>query len=405
MRPLPYYKSLDGVRGIAVLMVMLIHNRLLPVGWVGVQVFFVLSGFLITGILVSQTDRPFANFLGRFYWRRGLRIWPLYFLFLVLCGIAYFFLRIPETWNTAWVWLTTFTYNIARISPKFATSDYFDHFWTLCVEEQFYLVWPFVVFLLPLKHFRRLVLLIVLAGPFIRYATGLWLSGHFASLSTIQRGVHSLPTSHLDAFAAGALLAVMPTGFRERIAPKARLMFFVVLLVTVAAGITQSWVLWRHGLPAHWLAFGYDDLQYFHQSVWAYSLLNLTGACLIFCAIEDATFSRLLSFRPLVFVGMISYGLYLWHLPIMHILVVTWPADQHSLTGLVRFAVFFFGTLAVATLSYFGFERHFLRMKKLSFGTARSPHQGTPLTASAGHGLGDNPTDSPAEGAPRSGGD
>ena len=353
---------------------MLIHNRLLPIGWVGVQVFFVLSGYLITGILLSQTDKPFSNFLSRFYWRRGLRIWPLYFLFLALCAIASFFLRIPETWSTSWAYLASFTYNIARISPRFTDSDYFGHFWTLCVEEQFYLVWPFVVFLLPLKHFRRLVLFLVLGGPFIRYVTGLWFSAYFDSLSVIQRGVHNLPTSHLDAFASGALLAVLPAGFRERIAPKARRIFFVVLAVTMTTGIVQAWFLWRHGLPPHWLAFGFDNLEYFHQYVWAYSLLNFTGACLIFCALEDITISRLLSFRPLVFIGTISYGVYLWHLPLMHILVVTWPADPHSLTGLVRFAVFFFGTLAVATLTYFLYERHFLRMKKLSLSPAMRPN-------------------------------
>src|SRR6266446_5951817 len=90
----PHYKALDGVRGIAVLMVVLIHSRFLPIGWVGVQIFFVLSGFLITGILLSQKAQPFSAFMARFYWRRGLRIWPLYFLFLSLCGVAFHFLCI-----------------------------------------------------------------------------------------------------------------------------------------------------------------------------------------------------------------------------------------------------------------------------------------------------------------------
>src|ERR1041385_2325106 len=154
MSAFPYYKSLDGIRGVAVLMVVFLHSRLMPFGWVGVQVFFVLSGFLITSILQTQTDRPFGFFMRRFYWRRGLRIWPLYFLFLALCLIAHACLRIPETWPSAWPWLASFTYNIVRISPHFADSDYFGHFWTLCVEEQFYLVWPFAVFFLPLKYFR-----------------------------------------------------------------------------------------------------------------------------------------------------------------------------------------------------------------------------------------------------------
>lgn len=373
MGALPYYKSLDGIRGIAVLMVMLIHSHLLPIGWVGIQAFFVLSGFLITGILVSQKNSPFSVFIGRFYWRRGLRIWPLYFLFLILCAIAYAFLRIPETLASTWIWLVTFTYNIARISPEFNDSYYFGHLWTLCVEEQFYLVWPFAVFLLPLRRFRWLVLLIVLSGPFIRYFTGLYFSEFFDSPFSIQRAVHNMPTSHLDAFASGALLAVLPSDLRARIAPKASLIFLAVLAVTITTGILQAWFLWQHGLPPHWFALGYGELEYFYQYVWAYSLLNLTSVCLVFCAIENTAISRLLSFRPLVFIGAISFGFYVYHLPLMHIFAAAWPADYRSLSGLGRFVVFFFTTLAVSAFSYFYFERYFLKMKSLSWKAIMRP--------------------------------
>src|ERR1017187_8927915 len=82
-----YYKSLDGFRALAVLMVLMIHSRWLPIGWVGVQMFFVLSGFLITSILVAQKQTGFSDYIGYFYWKRGLRIWPLYFLFIALSGI------------------------------------------------------------------------------------------------------------------------------------------------------------------------------------------------------------------------------------------------------------------------------------------------------------------------------
>ena len=128
-------------------------------------------------------------------------------------------------------------------------------------------------------------------------------------------------------------------------------------------------------LAARWLArcllsFGYGGLEYFHQYLWAYSLLNLTSICLIFCAIEDAAIARLLSFRPLVFIGTISFGVYVWHLPLMRIFSLAWPAGQHSLIGLFRFVIYFFTTLGVAALSYFCFERHFLRMKHLLMSTA-----------------------------------
>jgi peptidoglycan/LPS O-acetylase OafA/YrhL len=144
--------------------------------------------------------------------------------------------------------------------------------------------------------------------------------------------------------------------------------FLGVLLFTMLAGLAQCWVLWRHNLPPHWLAFGYDDLIYFRQSVWAYTLLNLTSAALIFCALQDNVIARLLSFRPLIYVGAISFGVYVWHLPLMRIFAAHWPAQEHSAAGLLRFAVYFVTTLAVASISYYSFERYFLRMKKFTFG-------------------------------------
>ena len=384
MSALPYYKSLDGMRAIAVLMVMCIHSRLMPIGWVGVQMFFVLSGFLITGILITQTNRPFGLFLRRFYWRRGLRIWPLYFLFLGLCAIAYAIWGIPESWRSAWIWLVTFTHNLARMSPHFVDSDYFGHFWTLCIEEQFYLVWPFLVFFIPLKHFRRFVLAVIIAGPVLRYLTAIICASYFDSPGEVQRAVHSLPTSHLDAFASGALLAVAPVEWVRKLAPWAARIFFGVLLVTILAGLAQSVVLWRHHLPPHWLALGYDDLVYFRQSVWAYTLLNLTSAALIFCAINDTRIARVIAFRPLVYVGAISFGVYVWHLPLMRIFTTHWAANEHSMAGLARFAVYFLTTLGVASLSYYGFERYFLRMKKLTFGAIWKRGLKAPADASPG---------------------
>ena len=364
------FQGLDGVRALAVLMVLLIHSRLLPIGWVGVQTFFVLSGFLITSILRSQVDQPFSDYVRAFYWRRTLRIWPLYFFFLMLCAVAWSVLKIPETWHAAWRWLITFAYNFAGTSPRFEDSNYFGHFWTLCVEEQFYLVWPFVVFFLPLKQFRRLVVVLVLAGPVIRFVTGFFLAQRLGDPGHIQHAVQNLPTSHLDAFASGALLAVLPEDWRQRLAGRSELIFGGAAAVTVAAGLLQSALLWRHGLKAHWLAFGYGGLEHFQQYIWAYSLLNLTSAALIFCAMQDTLLKRLLSVRPLTFIGTISYGLYVWHWPLLHLFSDTWKSDPHSVQGLARFGIYFLTTLAVASLSYFCLERYFLRMKDRSWGKA-----------------------------------
>jgi peptidoglycan/LPS O-acetylase OafA/YrhL len=149
------------------------------------------------------------------------------------------------------------------------------------------------------------------------------------------------------------------------------------------------------------MALGYDDLAYFHQNVWGYSALNFSSAALVFCALENATVSRLLSFRPLAFVGMISFGVYVWHLPLMRVAAMVWPAEPHSIVGLVRFAVYFVVTIAVATLSYFGFERYFLRLKKRAYkAESISPRRASMAPPFAGPVL--NAGNSPAlEGNPR----
>src|SRR6267154_625078 len=97
-----YVKSLDGIRGLAVSLVVLFHFGLFPAGWVGVQIFFVLSGYLITSILLLEKARPFAEYVGRFYWRRSLRIFPLYFAFLAVVLATYVAIGKPESFAADW---------------------------------------------------------------------------------------------------------------------------------------------------------------------------------------------------------------------------------------------------------------------------------------------------------------
>src|ERR1041384_7535009 len=95
-----YIKSLDGIRGIAILVVILFHFGYLPFGWMGVQIFFTLSGFLITSILISDRDGPFLPYIGRFYWRRTVRIFPLYYFFLALITVLFFATEYPRSFSS-----------------------------------------------------------------------------------------------------------------------------------------------------------------------------------------------------------------------------------------------------------------------------------------------------------------
>src|SRR5581483_5500237 len=136
-------------------------------------------------------------------------------------------------------------------------------------------------------------------------------------------------------------------------------------------GLGNSFALAARGLPPHWLALGYDDLSHFRQYVWSYSLLNITSAALIFCLMERKLLPGLFEHRVAVYLGSISYGIYVWHLPILHVLFTHWPAEPHSPEGILRFLVLVTATVGVATLTYFGFERTFLRMKGKSRGSGK----------------------------------
>src|ERR1700692_814482 len=103
--------ALDGVRGVAILMVMLFHSLFLGFGWTGVQVFFVLSGYLITSVLLTDTDLSLSLYLKRFYWRRALRIFPLYFGVLTLVGTVYLLTGRPAAFGEHWFSLALYTLN------------------------------------------------------------------------------------------------------------------------------------------------------------------------------------------------------------------------------------------------------------------------------------------------------
>ena len=145
MRDVP---ALDGLRCFAILIVAMYHFHILAAGWIGVQIFFVLSGFLITSILLDAKARHSGTYFTRFYWRRTLRIFPLYFAYLAVAALAFALIAAPSAWRDLSGWLVTYTSNFSRMIVYDKGTEFFVHFLSLAVDEQFYLVWPLVVFLL-----------------------------------------------------------------------------------------------------------------------------------------------------------------------------------------------------------------------------------------------------------------
>src|SRR3954464_5417017 len=135
-----YIRSLDGVRALAIVLVMTFHAQMNHYGWMGVQLFFVLSGFLITGILWKEKFRQerLPNKFKKFWARRSLRIFPLYFGYLAVLGLTYLIIHFPVYYPTYFPYLVSYTFNYSRTIPGWQGNPLFTHLWSLSIEEQFY---------------------------------------------------------------------------------------------------------------------------------------------------------------------------------------------------------------------------------------------------------------------------
>ena len=207
---------LDGVRGVAIILVLISHLDWTPpvfagrprevlvnfayTGWTGVELFFVLSGFLITGILLDS--KRAENYFSLFYIRRALRILPLSYATLFAAFILFPLLgrlgvpHFPRIFYSAQLWCWFYVGNWAPFWHKHI--PYFGHFWSLAVEEQFYLVWPCVVYMTRRRTLTRTCLALALVAQVLKIA-----------LAVKGVDVYNLTTSHLDSLGLGALAALI----------------------------------------------------------------------------------------------------------------------------------------------------------------------------------------------------
>jgi peptidoglycan/LPS O-acetylase OafA/YrhL len=355
-------RTLDGLRGIAVTLVALLHFGYLNGGWIGVQVFFVLSGFLITGVLVADRPAPLGAYLRRFYWRRTLRIFPLYYGYLALLAIAYAAWGLPERFPDSAPTLFTYTYNFTRPSD-FHPSPFFTHFWSLAVEEQFYLVWPLLVHGLSRRALVGASAGLVMLGPAMRGAIAATFDDGRAAYE-IGDAVYWFTPSHADAFATGALVALL--GLGERVTRPALVAASALITVAAAGAVNLSWLRSSGAdLPIGTFGFPLASIaNYFH--LWGYTVLNLAAAALVAAAVSAhrrGGIVAVLGWGPLAGLGKISYGVYVLHWPLLVLFNASFRYRPMTVRGALMCAAWYALVVAVAWLSWRFYEARFLALK------------------------------------------
>jgi len=364
--------GLDGLRAVAFLIVFFFHTRNLPFGWLGVQLFFVLSGFLITDILLKMKEKlPRREFFIKFYGRRFLRIFPLYYFYLILLTALIFLLPAIDLkglraeigtkfFNQIWV-ATFYAYDFFHASAFFERSRFFTHLWSLSVEEQFYLLWPLLIFLTPREKFKQLCFTAIGLGFIFRLIiTLVYRTQAFPFLlNDPQQAVNVLPFSHLDAFAFGAYISRFEL-------PRPRLQLIALTVIVPAVGLLTDFL--SKGTMT--LALGYDlPMTGFYKEVWGYTLLNYLFAVLIYCVARTNFLAGILEIAPLRYLGKISYGLYVYHYGIIAITVALFRKYGlgYSLRSPQMFIVSMSATLLIATVSFYLLEKPITNLKDKIF--------------------------------------
>jgi peptidoglycan/LPS O-acetylase OafA/YrhL len=343
--------QLDAVRGVAILLVI-VHNagekfpafplhRVFSNGWMGVDLFFVLSGFLITGILLDakQSEGYFKNF----YARRCLRIWPLYYSLIIFMFVVIPLLRPSEAHtvfekSSPWWAFPLFLQNFLIPNSTLAAGP-LGVTWSLAIEEQFYLLWPWVVRFCSSSLIRWMAITEICLAPVLRY----YLSLHHVFLYTNV-------FCRLDGLMAGALLAlaVRLDGFLpSRLIKVAWIAFFIAAPMAL---VSES-------VNARWIVFSFSSVA---SAAFVYLSLYSTQKWL----------RLVMTNRFLVYTGTISYGLYLLH-KIPFGLITSDQVQRHPFLYLT---IIFVGGYALAVLSWNILEKPFLQLKRFFNSKASRPN-------------------------------
>jgi peptidoglycan/LPS O-acetylase OafA/YrhL len=358
-------RQLDGLRTFAVTMVLYAHFVAADGsfwGHLGVRLFFVISGFLITRLLLdarSAVQYEPTTTLKSFYVRRALRIFPPYF---ALLGFVWFVNLEGARGSLKWhaLYLSNYWYAIHDQWTPWVLC----HTWSLSIEEQFYIVWPLAMLLAPRHMIERICVAVIACS--IAYRLCWPLTG----TPTLMRDL--LPPASMDALATGALLAA----YRGRTDAWPRWMQLSWMPLAAAAAIA----LWLKSVP---MTPQLDWMAWIGAEVFPLvPLVMLVGCC---SSGLKGPFGRMLELQPIMAIGRISYGIYLFH-PIVLSLIVKaqpWIPMNVSEQGPARFVIGSMATLIIASISWAIFEKPLNNLKRYFPYVVSKDHAPTPSSATA----------------------
>ena len=320
--------SLDGLRAISILLVLLAHfsiGLMAHLGNFGVRMFFLISGFLITALLLKEYDRANCISLRNFYVRRILRIFPAFYAYMAVVFVLASFGLIRLLPGDMLHALTyTMNYHVVR-------SWYVNHIWSLSVEEQFYLLWPAVLVFAGIKKARRVAVVTILLVPVIRLI--MYYPLH-ASATALDRNFQAV----CDVLATGCLLAAVYNRLGAN-ATYQRMQSWRAYLLIPLTFIVLSGLIFRLSEPLYYTL--------------GQSIGNFGGILLLDYAVRapHSLLGKILNTRPLAAIGVLSYSIYLWQEMFVGELSIRYPIN------LILIA-------AASVASYYGIEKPFLKMRK-----------------------------------------
>ena len=360
--------QLDGIRGLAVLLVMVLHFtlhgkmgeasafwadqhflRITLSGWIGVDLFFVMSGFLITGILWNTKERE--GYFRVFYGRRFLRIFPLYYGYLAvrLLIVPMFFPELtvaPQAQALYWTYLSNTLPILQNVSDSFSDIGRpvgLFHFWSLAVEEQFYLFWPLLVWKLNRQHLMRLCVALTILAPVFRLALSYTFEPEAGKVFTLAR---------VDALAIGAYCALAIRGgeierLRRWVGPVVLVCLPILSVIFYMRGRLSSSDPYMHGI--------------------GFTAVALIGAGLLIRSLDKP---GMFGWKWLQWLGGLCYGLYVFNGPLGHLMgkylpVTTFPPlfGSYLPAQMITLAVGLSINILVAWVVWHGFEKHFNNLK------------------------------------------